>query len=92
MANQKLTAQLFVGDKIDYLVKKFISILKVKVKERKDVLIQQQNEKLIQTIVKKQAFNENFQKVTVSNKTSRIEALNLADQNIVKNDGLKFEN
>ena len=83
-------AQLFVGDKVDYLVKKFVSILKVKVKERKDVLIQQQNEKLIQAIVKKQAFNENFQKYDVSNKTSQIEAKNLLEKNAINNGSLEF--
>ena len=54
-------ASLFFGSRIDYLVRKFVNKLKMKVRERKDLTIMEQNEKLIENIMKKKAFNENFQ-------------------------------
>ena len=53
-------ASLFLGSKTDYLVRKFVNKLKMKIRERKDLTIIEQNEKLIENILKKKAFNENF--------------------------------
>ena len=38
----------FIGNKRDYLVKKFIVNLKKKVRERKDIVLREQNERLIE--------------------------------------------
>ena len=60
-----MMALSFIGNKRDYLVKKFIVNLKKKVRERKDLVLREQNERLIKQFLKKKSYNTEFQKAKV---------------------------
>ena len=55
-------AKLFAGARKEYMILKFITTLKKRVLERQDAAVNEQKDRLVADILKKQNFNKGYQK------------------------------
>jgi len=53
-------AQRFLGNKVDYLVAKFVARLKQKVNERKSEDFEKSNEQFVKDLLKKKSYNDSY--------------------------------
>ena len=64
-------AKCLVGDKVEYIVEQYITILKRKVLERQEDTMKKKNEDIVDAIVKKQNFNLTFKESNKAAKKSK---------------------